>query len=237
MSNEQLTPNMRRICVQGEALTDFPTDQEGGYVKLLFESAADQDKPRMRSYTVRHFDVERCRLALDFVDHGDNGPASAWANGSKVGDRISLRGPGAKKLANPDADWFLIAGDMSALPAISVNLEQLPGNARGHAVVEVLAESDRQTLKHPEGMTLTWLINPNAGKGNPILAEHLCSLEWLSGTPYVWFAGEFESMRSVRRHFCDKMGIDKRQMYISCYWKCGETDEGMKRAKRLDPDA
>ena len=37
-----------------------------------------------------------------------------------------VSGPGPKKLVDMNADWFLIAGDMSALPAISVNLEKLP---------------------------------------------------------------------------------------------------------------
>jgi hypothetical protein len=33
------------------------------------------------------------------------------------------------------------------------------------------------------------------------------------------------------------MGVDKRAMYVSCYWKIGDSDEGMKRAKQLDRDA
>ena len=69
------------------------------------------------------------------------------------------------------------------------------------------------------------------------LFEKLVQLEWLSGTPYPWFAGEFDAMRNVRRYFRDERAIDRHRMYVSCYWKLGDTDEGMKRAKRLDAEA
>ncbi|HCH5459747.1 TPA: siderophore-interacting protein, partial [Vibrio parahaemolyticus] len=33
---ETITPNMQRITLQGEALSHFPRDCEGSYIKLLF---------------------------------------------------------------------------------------------------------------------------------------------------------------------------------------------------------
>ena len=36
-SNIRLTPNMRRIVLEGEPLVGFPENQESGYVKLLFQ--------------------------------------------------------------------------------------------------------------------------------------------------------------------------------------------------------
>jgi len=32
----QLTPNMRRLTLQGDDLADFPDDAEGAYFKLVF---------------------------------------------------------------------------------------------------------------------------------------------------------------------------------------------------------
>ncbi|MGM0449815.1 MAG: siderophore-interacting protein, partial [Pseudomonadota bacterium] len=233
----RLTSNMRRIVLQGPELTDFPVDQEGGYVKLVFEPAEEGGKPTLRSYTIRAFDASEQALTLDFVDHGDGGPASAWANRAEPGDSITIRGPGDPKLAAPEADWFLLAGDMSALPALAVNLENLPADARGYALIEVLSEDDRQPIDHPEGIELTWLVNPDTGNPNALLAERVPSLPWLPGTPYPWFAGEFSTMRTMRRYFRDESGISRHAMYCSCYWKLGDTDEGMKRAKKLDPEA
>ena len=53
-----LGPHMKRITLGGESLSDFPEDQESGYVKVLFEkdpesdtSANQKDRFLMRSYT------------------------------------------------------------------------------------------------------------------------------------------------------------------------------------------
>lgn len=236
-SNASITPHMRRIVLHGAALADFPADQESGYVKLVFPPDDPDGKPLMRSYTIRRFDRYRRLLTLDFVDHGDGGPASRWARRACPGDGIRVRGPGEKKLADSGADWFLLAGDMSALPALAVNLERLPEDACGHAVIEVASEADRQPLTHPAGVELQWLVNPRSDRPNSMLADAVRALPWMSGTPYPWFAGEFDAMRNVRRYLRDERGIDKRAMYVSCYWKLGDTDEGMKRAKREDPEA
>ena len=34
-----------------------------------------------------------------------------------------------------------------------------------------------------------------------------------------------------------KILIKGKAMFLSCYWKSGDTDEGMKRAKRKDAEA
>ena len=235
-SNRPLTPHMRRIRLHGESLRDFPDDQESGYVKLVLQDG-NSEKPLLRSYTIRAFDRERCELTLDFVDHGDTGPASAWANQAKPGESVVIRGPGEKKLADPTADWFVLAGDMSALPALAVNLEQLPAHARGYALIEVLSEEDKQDIAAPDQVDVRWLINPDNETENTLLADAVKRLDWLPGTPYPWFAGEFSTMRQIRRYFRDEKGIDKRAMYVSSYWKIGDTDEGMKLAKRMDTEA
>ena len=60
----------------------------------------------------------------------------------------------------PDADWYPLAGDMAALPALSINIERLPDHARGYCVIEVACEADRQQFRHPSGMELIWVVNP-----------------------------------------------------------------------------
>ncbi|MEM7099583.1 MAG: siderophore-interacting protein [Pseudomonadota bacterium] len=234
-SSEILSPNMRSIVLTGEDLETFPPDQESGYVKVVFP--LDAETSVMRSYTIRAHNRDLHEITLDFVDHGDAGPASKWARNTSVGETITVRGPGEKKLADPQADWFLIAGDLSALPAITVNLEQLPEDARGYAVIEVPDSADQQALQAPAGMEIQWVVNPDHSQANIPLVQAIRSLNWLPGTPYPWFAGEFEGMRQMRQFLRHEKGIDKKAMYLSCYWKYGDTDEGMKAAKRLDAQA
>ena len=231
-SCSQLSRHMRRIKLQGEDLSSFPRDQASGYVKLSLE---DENGRRVkRSYTIREFDGDT--LTLDFADHQPLGPASRWAQSALPGSVIRVFGPGEKKLADPNADWFFFGGDISSLPAISVNLEALKASAVGYAVISVPHESDKQFLVHPAGVQLIWVIDSAITKPTLALTEKIRSLEWLEGVPYPWFAGEFEGMRDMRRFFRDEMKIDRKNMYLSCYWKTGTSDEGMKRAKFLDAE-
>ncbi len=126
---------------------------------------------------------------------------------------------------------------MAALPALSINLERLPDHARGYCVIEVACEADRQQLRHPSGMELIWVVNPACKQPNTQLVDRVRGLAWLPDTPYPWFAGEFDAMRAMRGFCRDEKQLDKRRMYLSSYWKSGDTDEGMKRAKRLDGGA
>lgn len=229
-----LTPHMLRVVLTGPSLEDFPQDQASAYVKVAVP-AADGTLVR-RSYTVRHHDVRQRRLTLDFLDHGDDGPASRWVRRARTGDPLAVYGPGARKLVDPHADWVLLGGDMTALPAISVNLEQLPDHAKGYAVIEVPDAADRQALNAPPGVELIWVIDPDPAPPNGKLVDTIRALEWLPGTPYPWFAGEFDGMRRMREYLRTERGLDRGNMYLSCYWKAGESDEGLKRAKRLDAE-
>jgi len=242
ISTRRLTPNMIRITLGGDELAGFPPDQESGYVKLHFPAQKQgiftfrsSRKARLRTYTIRNFNPVARELEVDFVVHGDNGPASAWALRAKPGDTIGLTGPGGKKLVDMSADWYFIVGDMTALPAISVNLEQMPGDARGYAVLEVIQEDDCQPLDAPAGIEIHWVVNPHPDRPNSVLADAVRTLPWLDGAANVWLATEFATMRSLRSYFKQERGVNRGEIYASSYWKMGDTDEGNKRAKRNDP--
>lgn len=233
----ELTPNMRRISLSGADLDDFPADQESGYVKLLLEQEGKQVR---RSYTVREFDFESKTLHLDFMLHGDNddegGPASVWAAEAEIGSQISLVGPGAKKLVDFNANWFLIAGDMTALPAISANIEQLPADAKGYIAIEIISEADEQELPVPAGMQIHWVINAHANRENFPLLDKVKQFEFLSGKPSMWVAGEFHTSRAIRRYLKLEKCVQRDEIYASSYWHLGLSDDQHKVAKQTDKD-
>lgn len=245
-----LTPNMLRVILTGDDLKDFPEGQESGYVKLLFVSG--EDKPIMRTYTIRQFDAANLELTLDFVVHGVNsdpvvqdeqfGPAISWANNVEIGETITVDGPGPTKLVDASGDWFFFAGDMTAIPAISANLESLPEDAKGYAVLEILHEADKYPVAAPKGVDIHWVINPEPSQPNTALLDAVKRIEWCDGSPHVWVAGEFDAMRGLRQYFKETFAekgltINRGQLYASSYWKMGETDEGNKAAKKRDNEA
>jgi len=232
LNSAYVTPHMLRITLGGEEMDGFPEEQESAYVKLLFPQPG-QARPLMRTYTIRH--QRENEVDIDFVIHDHAGPASSWARGARAGDRIRIGGPGAKKLINPDADWFLLAGDMTALPAISVNLETLPESARGYAVIAVVDRADIQPLSHPPGVDIHWIVE-SAESAEFAILEHIETQAWPEGQPSVWAACEFGEMQRLRKYFRQERGVPNSHRYVSSYWKKGLSEDQHKVAKREDAE-
>lgn len=236
ISVEDISPHYRRITLGGEELVGFPPDETGGYIKLLFHNA-QINQPLMRTYTIRATRLDKLEIDVDFVLHEDGGPASIWAEWVLPGVSIDVGGPGPKKLVDPTADWFLFAGDMTALPAISVNLEQLSDQARGYAVLEVPSETDMVPLAKPDGIEIRWIVNPKPGQNPDLLADAVKALGWQSGTPGIWTACEFKSMKLLRKYYMKERGIERKQFYISSYWKHGVSEDKHKQIKKVDAES
>lgn len=227
-----VTTNMLRITLGGNDLADFPEHQEGGYVKLIFPTT--DGTQLMRTYTIRQQRADE--VDIDFAIHGDSGVACHWALSAKPGDEILVGGPGPKKLISEEADWMIFVGDMTSLPAISVNLAQLPQDARGYAILEVQTEADIQPLSKPEGIELRWIINAHPGSDSQSLLEHVKALPWLEGKVAIWAACEFSSMRALRAYFREHNEVAKGDTYVSSYWKQGLNEDQHKVEKRQDLD-
>lgn len=234
IAKRQVTPNMLRVTLGGPGLADFPADQTSAYIKLrLPDQAAGREM--VRTYTVRSHRSDE--IDVDFALHEECGPATRWAMNTEAGDSIMVGGPGPRKLVHPDADWYLLVGDMTALPAISGNLELLPDTARGTAVIEVMDEADIQKLRKPPHLNIEWVINPRPGHDSAPLVERVRSVAWAPGAASVWAACEFTSMRQLRDYFRNERGLNSGNLYISSYWKAGLTEDSHKIAKREDSAA
>lgn len=243
-----LTPNMRRVTLHGDALENFPPGAEGTYIKMLFEQAGGA-KPAMRTYTVAAQRPAQNEIDVDFMLHGasaisahaDNngaahGIAAPWSLSAQPGDAISFFGPGPAKFINTDATCFLLAADMTALPALTANLKLLPEHARGQVFIEIMSEADKQDLVKPAGVELVWVVNDDPGSDTSPLFHALQQAEWQEGKLAAWVACEFKTMRKIRQYLKVERNIEKSHLYISSYWKRGDAEEAHKVAKRADAD-
>ena len=234
-----ITPHMKRVTLKGPDLSDFPSGYEGGYVRAMFpwdavvdnERATIKDRFCMRSSTVGNCRNAAQELDLDFVLHGDSGPASKWAETAKEGDHLSIAGPGPVKRPPPQSDWVLFAGDMTSLPAIAVNLENLSRETEGKAIILIESDEDRVDLREPPKVEVQWITDSDAKRGTETLISEFEKTNLMGSEPFVWAAGEFELMRSARKYVKRIDTLSKDSSYVSSDWKSGETDEGMKKAK------
>ena len=113
---------MHQLTLGGPAMRTFPPGQQGGYLKLLLEGENVPNGRQVRTYTIRA--QREDSIDVQFTLHGDAsaGPATSWALETKPGETIMAGGPGPAKPLPAGFDFYLIAGDMTAMPAIAANL-------------------------------------------------------------------------------------------------------------------
>jgi NADPH-dependent ferric siderophore reductase len=206
---ERLSDHLIRVHLGGPGFASFqPSEFTDSYVKLLFPGP---DGETRRTYTVRAVDTAEETIAIDFVFHGDEGVAGPWAAAAQPGDAIGLFGPGGGYAPRAEADWHLLAGDTSALPAISAACAALPATAVGRVFVEV------------------------AGDGAPgeALAAAVRAEPWRDGLVQVFIHGEAQAvMHDLRPYIRKEHGVPADWASISGYWRRGRTEEGFREWKR-----
>lgn len=146
-----------------------------------------EERGHLRTYTVREVrgGGADTRLVVDFVlhlDDGATGPGSLWAATAQPGDRLITVAPrrgvafGGFEFVPGSARHLLLAGDETAVPAISAILECLPEGARGAAFLEVPHAGDLLGLEGPVGVEVVWLPRDGAPLGERLhatVAAHL----------------------------------------------------------------
>jgi NADPH-dependent ferric siderophore reductase len=238
-----LTPNMIRVVFSGPELDGFPKGREGGNCKLMIpevgETKADfagrlrnGPSPVKRTYTVRKFDAATQELSIDFVAHGDEGPASRWASLAKSGAFLGFAGPSTPKVAHFEADWYLVAADPSAIPVAAAALEAMPRDAKGVAIFEVTSPEDRQDIDIPKGFAVHWLVQSDPHIASTAQETLIRSLDWPDGRVQTCIAGESGVIRSLRVFLANEKQLPREDVYISGYWKIGLVEDDHQQAKR-----
>lgn len=187
--------------------------------------------PRTRTYTVRAFDRTAGTMTLDLITHGSAGLGGAWAGTAAPGDELLISGPGGGYSPDPAADWHLLAGDESALPAIAVALERMPADAHGVAFVEVPGASDEIELTHPTAVEVNWRHRGPRAPGSALVPA---VLDWPipAGAGQLFVHGEAGFVKTLRRYLRIERGIPLDRLSISGYWRVGADDEAWRAVKR-----
>ncbi|MEH0823535.1 MULTISPECIES: siderophore-interacting protein [unclassified Micromonospora] len=248
LRTERPTPHLIRLILGGEELTGLPVGEyTDHYIKIVFPApGVDHPRPldlaairqhlpreqwpRLRAYTVRAWDPRAGELTVDVVHHGDEGLAGPWAARLRPGDEVLFTGPGGAYAPDPTADWHLLVGDESALPAIGAALERLPAGAPAAVFVEVDGPADEQHLASPGAVALTWLHRGDRPVG-VALVEAVRALEFPPGRVHAFVHGEATFVKELRRLLRIERGVPREALSISGYWRRGMDDEGWRSTK------
>ncbi|MEV0940353.1 siderophore-interacting protein [Micromonospora wenchangensis] len=242
------TPHLVRLVLGGEELAGLPVGEfTDHYVKLVFppegvdlprpldltavkRELPREQWPRLRAYTVRAWDAAAGELTIDVVHHGDEGLAGPWAARLRPGDEVLFVGPGGAYAPDPTADWHLLVGDESALPAIGAALERLPEGAPAVVLVEIADPADEQSLPSPGAVALTWLHRGDRPVG-AALVEAVRALEFPPGRVHAFVHGEATFVKELRRLLRVERSVPREALSISGYWRQGMDDEGWRSTK------
>lgn len=245
-----LTPGMRRVTLTGAQLSahtadngfpvaEFRSDGFDDEFKLIVchpdadapigpsQRAGVLDWPNhphavMRTYSIRRWDAAAREVDIDLVLHG-NGPGTTWARTVKVGDSVQIAGPKSSGSHPAGADWSLIAGDETALPAIARWLEEFPADGKAQVFIEIGAESHRQELSYPPGVSVQWLCRDGAPAGTVNMMEQaLRAASWWEGTVFAWVAGEARTLAPIRRWLRTEKNLPAEQVEVTGYWRLGD---------------
>ena len=219
-----LTPRMVRVTFTGDGLADFGWNGPAAHIKLIFGSADQEPRPPTRTYTPRRFDATSGELDVDFVLHGE-GPASAWASQAAVGQQLTIAGPGRSYTVEPGAQWFLLAGDDTAIPALCTIIESVPVSIPVRALIEVVDDQEQHDLHAGDNVTVEWLYRgPNVADSGRALEAAVRAAQLPPGTGRVYVACESDAMRRIRRHLLQERKLDRSQLVTRGYWHLGVVD-------------
>jgi NADPH-dependent ferric siderophore reductase len=163
-----------------------------------------------RYYTVRSYDAGR--LVLDVVVH-DVGLVTEWVvRDDCVGSTVTVSEPKGSYALPDGAQWQLLVGDLTGLPAMAriAETSSLP--------TQVWAEvPDDLAAYLPATAEVTWLDTPEDETSR--LAEVVESIAWPAGDGYFWMAGESAQMRAIRKFLMRERRLPATAYDVMGYWR------------------
>ncbi|KAM9862287.1 siderophore-interacting protein [Leucobacter sp. BZR 635] len=238
---EWVTPGMRRITITAPELADYaplgadeylglllprgtasslalPESDHGDAIRAAVAALPEAVRPDLRWYTLRRHRPELAEIDIDFVVHGDEGPGTRFARAARPGSELGVRECTALYTPPKGAGTTVIAGDESAIPAISRILEAADSerHATMHVFIETADPRDRQDL----GERVTWVDRD--GRPGVALERAVRAAAVPGEIASAWICGEREGVQQIRRHLVNERGVDKARIVFSGYWRVGE---------------
>lgn len=242
-----ITPQLRRITFCSPALRDYPAECPAAHVKIFLPRDGqlrpdlptfgekgpiwpeNAIKPLLRTYTVRYVRPEAEEIDIEFILHGDNGPAAQFAQNAQAGEFIGVSYPAKTSPIGQYRHCYLV-GDNTALPAIASLLESLPKQTGGHVFILLNRETDKLQFAKPDNVQIHWFIGDVQSKTDELIAEFK-TLLLPENDVYFWLAGENNLVVELRNYLRREREYNKEFIYAIPYWRRGESEEQYNRRR------
>lgn len=251
-----LTPHYIRITLQGEDTPKFSKTTIGVNNKIFlapegcdkvylpqfdfekgqWEPMEEAIRPSIRTYTHRGINLKTNELYIEFVAHGDEGPASKWAIQAPIGAELGVAMGTEPSELYPVANRYILVGDGTAIPVLRSILEDLPVDAQVKAFIEVETQEDIQQLVTKANASIEWIINPTPGQ-NTILAEKAVDYIESEGdmeSKFAYVAAEFSNVKILRNFLRKEKNWTKDELYAYSYWKFGKAENASEADRRAE---
>ncbi|KQQ61210.1 iron-chelator utilization protein [Rhizobium sp. Leaf311] len=187
--------------------------------------AKGEDEQARRVYTIRAINKERAEVDIDFVMHeGDNMPGAHFGATAAVGDIVGIVGPGGER---PEADYYVFAGDETALPVMLRMVAEMPAGKTVTVYAEVDNEGEQQDVRSNADLSWNWLYRRGQPAGTAgLLQQALRQHSWEKQDGLHVFVGcEKDEARAIKKVLADEAGLDKKAFVAAGYWVRGANDD------------
>jgi NADPH-dependent ferric siderophore reductase len=224
LSRTWLTPAYVRLRLAGPELRGFTAPGADDHVRLFLAPPGSAAPPALeqwrefdsREYTPVANDPEAGWVDFDFLVHAV-GTGSDWAARAPLGSVCALGGPRRSNAVAGEPDALFLAGDETAIPAITRFLRQRRPGTPARVLVEVSEGNVLVPLPADDATRLTVLVRPGE-----TLAEVLAGLEaadrpW--GNVLAFVAAESAIVGVARELLLERWGIPPEAVIVKGYWR------------------
>jgi len=224
VSRQWLTPGYVRVRLAGESLRGFQAPGADDHVRVFFAppdgptpTTAEQWRElSSREYTPLNADPDAGWVEFDLVIHGD-GPGSTWAAAAPLGARVAVAGPRRSNAVVGDPDAWFLAGDETAVPAITRFLRARRPGSPARVIVEVAPENELIPIPTDAGTDLTVLV-----RGTQSLIEVLAAIDEEdrpAGAVLGFVAAEAPVVPIARALLHERWALPTEAVIAKGYWR------------------
>lgn len=223
-SREWLTPGYVRVRMAGPELRGFNAPGADDHVRIFFAppgSAAPPASEQWREFESREYtpvasDTDAGWVDFDLLVH-PGGFGSNWAATAPVGSICAIAGPRRSNAVTGEPDALFLAGDETAVPAISRFLNQRRPGTPAIVLVEVAEANRLVPIPTDDATSLTMLIRPQHSLANALAG--LTGADRPGGNLLAFVAAESSMVPAARALLQERWGLSPESVIVKGYWR------------------